>query len=149
MTAQTLRYIKLANSTGSLSKRFRVQFQDLAAGFQAQRTLNRGAAGNLLGQQGSRARAWSLILKVYHTDPNAADGYGNRADLETLFNLNNPAISPSDVITFQDLVDADGDNTGDSYSVLFVNQGLFFMPMSPMLTGVNAWFTVPINLGQI
>lgn len=149
MPALTLAYLRLVTSTGSLDKKFRVLFQNRDVGPAAQRSIRRGVTGRLVTAQGVRKREWNLVLKVYETDPLSGSGYGNLADLETLFNLANPAASPSDVLTLYDNYDANGDGTGDQYTVKIVSPKLTYSAMTPLLTGSNAWGRVPLQLLEV
>jgi hypothetical protein len=149
MPSQTLAYIRLVNSNDSLDKRFRVLFQNRDVGPAAQRSIRRGVTGKLIVTQGVRKREWDLVLKIYETDPLTGSGYGNLADLETFFNLANPAATPSDVITLYDNYDANGDGTGDQYTVKITSAKLPYAAMSPLLTGANAWGRVPIQFMEV
>jgi len=146
MTAATIAYIKLKNSTTSLSKKFRVIMGSLKPSIVGVRSLRRTVAGTLDVSEGARWQSWNMTLKVYATDPVSSD-YGTLADLKTLYLLNNPNGSPSDVITFEENYSTSGSG-GDSHSVIFAGD-LVPENIVPVLTGSGACFYVPIQLIEI
>jgi len=87
-------------------------------------------------QVGHVRRVWRYLLKVYETDPSGGN-YGTISDLETLFALNDPTASPSNVLTLVDHYE-------DSYEVYLVGQ-LDMTPITPRIEG-TAWFRAPIML---
>jgi len=62
------------------------------------------------------------------------DGFGNTDDLETLYRLNNPNGSPSNVLVLTD-------HKGVDHNIYMVGQHLP-LPTGVMIEGENAWFIV-------
>lgn len=78
---------------------------------------------------------WRYILKVYATDPDGGS-YGTLANLKTLFDLNDPDGTPTNVLTLTDHYES-------THSVYIVGD-LIEEPMTPSLS--DGWFKVPIHL---
>ena len=132
-------YITLANSNASLTKRFRV----IATGYRplVRKTgvSRRTITGTLDHQVAPLDYRWEFEIKVYETESDA--NYGTLAQLQTLFELNDPSpgAGATNVITFTDFNDA------NSYSVYIVGD---FMPkpVTSTIFGTAAEFRVPITM---
>src|SRR3990172_7346048 len=117
MPAQTLKYIRLYDSVGATKYRYRVLHTTLKPILSTSRSSRRTVTGALDVQEGARWRAWQMVLKVYHTD--ADSNYGDLGILQTLLNRNNPNGSPSNLVTFEENLDTDGNGTGDTHTCVF------------------------------
>lgn len=140
-------YIMLANSTGTLVKRFRVLADGYLAMLEKTQTRRRTVTGVIDNQEGPVCQRWQFIFKVYETDPtdpskadNDVTGYGRLDHLETFFKLNNPGGSPSNVITFTD-------HYGNSHSV-YLTGVLPEKPISVSISGTAAEFHSQIILEE-
>jgi hypothetical protein len=133
----TNRYIILANSNASVSKRFKtIQMSPvLERSDEIQRTIN----GTLDKSAGVITALHQYIIRC--PAESADSQYGTYADLKALFLLNNPNGTPSDVITLTD-------HDGSTHSCLFLGSISPEM-LTTMLDGPNAHFFVKIQLGEI
>ena len=103
-------YIILRNSDNSVEKKFRVLAQDYDDGTSEKaETMKRTIGGGLSQSIGGIYKSWSPIIRVKHTETES--GYGDLADLQYFFDLNNPQATPSNLITFID-------HHNDSYTVV-------------------------------
>lgn len=93
-------YIILANSNNSLSKKFYVVVGGYEPGLIKKGTIEETLNGHIDYSVGSIVQMENLIIRVKHTSNE--DGFGSVADLKTLFSLNNPNGTPSNVITYTD-----------------------------------------------
>lgn len=66
------------------------------------------------------------------TDPR--DGYGNYADLDYFYSLNNPNGSPSNILTFTDHY--------EQISQVIMNGDFSPQPLGVSIEGATAWFVV-------
>ena len=98
------KFIALRNSNSSLAHKLRVYF----AGFEPVRVksgrMQRTVTGHLDNQVGPVIRHWRYNIKVYAgSDPGNPQGdslhYGTREDLRTFFEYNDPAATPSNVLS--------------------------------------------------
>lgn len=96
----TNNYITLTNSNLSLSKKFRVVMGTLAVVSHRLQTRKRTLTGKSDNQVGASYEGWAGTLRI-HTEGDLA-GYGLLSDLQTFFSYNNPAGSPSNIITLTD-----------------------------------------------
>lgn len=136
----TLSYIVLANSTASISKRFRVVFGSLQKVINKAETRKRSLTGKADVQLGAVFGSWAMTLRMHVTDPDGA-AYGTLANLETLYSYVNPAASPSNVITFTD-------HLNQAHTVHLV--GSFSEEqLTPYLDGTAAAFLVPIAMEEV
>lgn len=132
-------YIILTDSTSN-AYRFRVQFP--RRGYRPIRRkankIQQTVTGKIDNQVGPVTMEWQYTLVVAGTtDPDGSD-YGVLSELRTLFDLNNPNGSPSNVLTLTDHYE----NTHSVYIVGDMQEE----PFSPNLSGSCAWFRVPIHL---
>ncbi len=94
-------YIWLKTNDESLEKKFRVLEQDYDDGtLEKSEEVNKTIGGGIDHSIGAVYKTWSPIIRVRHTEPEA--DYGNMADLEYFFSLNNPNGTPNNDITFID-----------------------------------------------
>lgn len=142
----TQKYIKLANSNASLVKKFRVLLEGYTPSREKMGVRRVTVTGKVDNQVGPVLRTWQFTLKVYETDPTdpakgdaANAGYGLISHLRTLFSLNVPGATPSNVITFTEHNDA------LSHSVYIVG-ALKEKILTPSLTGTSSIFHIPVTL---
>jgi hypothetical protein len=132
--------ITLINSTGSVVAWFRVIAEGYGDGtLLRNETLRRNIHGGIDHFLGDVYKVWEMTIKVRHTENDI--GYGDLADLETLYSYNNPNGTPSDVITFID-------HHGSSRSVKFVGnmeKSLICMKVE----GTTAWFIYRLTLLEV
>lgn len=130
-------YITLSNSNASLTKRFKAT---------ALKTPWRRTDQVTIALDGTPDKAAGIILYprqyVLRVPYVSADSnYGTLADLKTLFELNDPNATPSDVITLTD-------HFGVSIDVIFVGEA-DPQPVSTIIDGNSAFYMVPISLMEI
>ena len=128
-------YITLTNSDSSLTRDFRVI--GYSPELQKTGTQRLTVTGKLDNQSGPILRRWRLVVKVYHTDP-VGGSWGTLGDLRTLFELNDPGATPSNVITLTDF-------DTNTYTVYLVGR-FSEKPKTQYLEGESAWFEVPIEM---
>ena len=103
-------YISLSNSNSTLTKKFRV----LQTGYSPVRrkvgTVRTTVTGKVDNQVGPILGQWNYTLRIYDVDPtdpagsdDDTEGYGTLEHLKTFFDYNDPAGTPSNVITFVDI----------------------------------------------
>jgi hypothetical protein len=131
-------YIILEDSTEN-AYWFRVRFPD--QGYRPVWTkptnVQYTVTGKVDHQVGPIFRRWDYGLIVAVTDPSGGS-YGNIANLRTLYQLNDPAGSPSNLLTLTD-------HYGSEHDVYFVGD-LIEAPLTPNISGACAWFDVRISL---
>jgi hypothetical protein len=93
-------YITLANSSSSLSKKFRVLMGTLQKVITKVQNRRRTLTGKSDSQEGAQFASGAMTLRVHATDD--LTGYGPMAKLETLYALNNPSATPPNNLTFTD-----------------------------------------------
>lgn len=134
----TLTYINLANSDASVTKKFRVVMGSLVKVLNKAQTRRRGLTGRMDSQEGAVWRSWAMTLRVHETE--GVSGYGDLADLEGLYLLNNPGSIPSSTITFTDHLNI-------SYTVSLVGN-LNEENLTPYLDGSDAAFLINIAMEE-
>lgn len=131
-------YIVLANSNASLSKKFGV----LQSGYEPRRekigTHRVTVTGKIDNQVGPVIRQWVYTMRVYASNP--PTGYGTLGDLKTLFDLNDPQATPSNVITLTDFDDT-------NHSVYMMDM-LSEKPVTWAIAGDSARLEVTIVLRE-
>ena len=125
-------YITLTDSAEQISKKFVVIFSGYEPLLDKVQTVNTTINGGLDAAFGGVYETHTYTIKIRETEPRA--GYGSKADLESLFRLNNPNGTPSTVITLTD-------HYGNYHEVLMVGQYLP-TPLSIMIEGDQAWMIV-------
>jgi hypothetical protein len=89
---------------------------------------------------------WTGVIRTAHTLSAAAlaDGYGTLSDLRDYFMLNNPAGTPSNIITLVD-------HTGSAHSGILSGPSDTFSPqaLTTQIEGEQAHFFIPIQLSQL
>lgn len=128
-------YITLANSNGSLSKRFFAKSIDYAPVTREQ-TIDETLGGNWSIVHGRSKAVHKYTLMVAETAPNST--VGSVANLATFFGYNNPNGTPSDVITYTDI-------WGNSHSA-YIQGNMSGAPMGKQAAGTQALFTIDITL---
>lgn len=133
----TNKYIVLANSNASLSRRFSVV--QMSPVLERSDDIQRTLSGTLDKSAGAITALYQYVLRIRaeETDVN----YGSKSDLETLFLLNNPNAVPSDVIVLTD-------HWGFPHSCVFIGN-LAPENVTTVLEGPNAHFMVKVALAQI
>jgi hypothetical protein len=126
----------LANSNTSLSKRFHVVVGGYEPGFIKKGTIEETLNGHIDYSVGSIQQMENLIIRVKHTSDDV--NFGSVADLKTLFSLNNPNGTPSNVITYTD-------HWGVSHSIYLI--GSFEQSLlTTTIDGVEAVSLIKITL---
>lgn len=129
-------YITLANSNDSVTGHYRVIKDGYSPSIEkigAQRFTLTGAVDN---QVGPVRQTWNYTLKVYATEGVA--GYDTLADLQSLFVLNDPSGTPTNVITLTD-------HFGESHDVYMI--GNFApKPIGLDLDGAAGVYLVQVTL---
>ena len=134
----TTKWITLANSNASVSKRFKA----LAIKMPLFRTDNIDITlgGKADKQAGTIIKQYSYILRVPIDTPDDPT-FGTYAHLLSLFVLNNSQATPTDVISLTD-------HFGTAHSCYFVGE-MSPEPLTTMLEGPNAWHLVQVTLQEI
>lgn len=129
------KYITLSSSTGSISKKFRVLQQGFAPSLNKPGQPRYTIGGKPDVPMGAIQDMRTMVIRVRHTEP--ISGYGTLSDLESLYSLNDPSGSPSNVLKLQDHEYP----TTSEKNVYWV--GSFQkMPMTTQIEGEQAWFLV-------
>lgn len=132
----TYPYIILKNSTSTVIKRFKALA--IAPAVRRMDSLEYTLGGKVDKQSGPVVRTWSYVLRV--PEESADSNYGTFNELRTLWLLNNPNASPTDVINLTD-------HYGNAYNVYFIGS-LEPEPLTTMLEGPNAWHIVPVTMQE-
>jgi len=132
------RYIVLANSTGTLSKQFKVVVGSYRVAVKKNQSMQTTIGGKIDLGQGSVHTTHSYVLKVPYT---GTGSYGSLSDLQTLFALSDPGASPSDVISFTD-------HLGNNKNVYFLGE-LAKEPLAYLLDGSDARYMIRIEMVEI
>lgn len=130
------KYFTLTNSDMSLSRKFRV----LHAGWDPIKEKSQTTKKTLNGEwdvsSGGTYARHEYVLRVHGTDPEAGDGYGSKAELDTFFSYDtpNPISGPSNKLNLVD-------HLGNEYIVIMAGD---FAPkvLGAAIEGLNAVFTV-------
>lgn len=127
-----VRYFILTNSTGSLSKKFRVIHGGYRPTKMKRQTVRQTLDGKLDISSGGIFDRHEYLIRVRETDPEP--GFGTKDDLDTFFSYNNPNGAPSNRIGFTDhfgnerIAVMDGDFTP--------------VPVGVVMEGENAIYTM-------
>jgi len=133
-------YLILTNSTGTLSKRFRVIAEGYDNGLPEKTvSASKTVGGGLDVSQGAIYLSWSPIIRVLHTETDS--NYGTLDELETFFRYNNPNGSPSDKITLID-------HQGRSYIVIMLGDFRKSL-LTARIEGTLALYYVKLRLQQV
>jgi len=130
-------YITLANSDGSINVKYAVLVENfrhtIAKSSSSENTMSGGEDVTMGGVR----HQWSMLVKVKDVPDT---GYGSLDNLRTLYALNNPNATPSNVISFTD-------HYGTSHDVYML--GTFTEELlTAQIVGSNAVFIVPIMLKE-
>ena len=128
----TYNYIVLQNSDASLTKRFRVIFQGYKRIKSKPKDFDKTIGGKIDYAVGTVFQQWQFVIKVRETESEA--NFGDKDDLETFFDYNNPQGTPSNVITMTD-------HYGVNHNVLMLGD-FSEQPLSVSIEGTTAWFHV-------
>jgi len=88
-------------------------------------------------QVGPVLRQWTYSLMVSDSE---TGNYGDMSDLRTLYQLNDPDGTPSNLLTLTD-------HYGNTHDVYLMGD-MIEEPMSPKIEGSCAWFRVTIRLAK-
>lgn len=123
-------YIILTNSTGSLSKLFRVLLEGYRPSMKKQMTMDECINGSLDVSMGSIRTVHEYAIRVRHTETSGS--YGTLSDLETFYSYNSPGGTPSNILTLVD-------NSGITHQVIMA--GVFDKTsLTSFISGTEAWF---------
>lgn len=132
-------YITLENSNASLTKKFAVIYPGYNRKKSKPTKFDKTIGGGLDYTAGAIYQQYEFVIRVRATEDRA--GYGDKDDLETFFDLNNPSATPSNIITMTDHFDVNHD-------VLMI--GSFDEKvLGVSIVGLYAWFTVMCNFQEI
>lgn len=131
-------YITLANSTGTLSKRFNVILGGYKVTYHKTGSERETIDGSLDVCQGGVRRDIQYVLRV--SEAVADSNYGTLANLQTLFNLNNPQATPTNKITLTD-------HYGNTI-YCYLTRNLELTPQTTILTGNTSLFLIPVTLRE-
>ena len=129
------KYIELTASTGS-GAYFRVVHGGWKQVSDKTGEINKTAGGSFDHAVGDIYTVFQYTIFVRDDEPES--GYGDRAELERLFALNDPNASPSNVISLSD-------HFSQEYDVLMAGQ-MVPQALTTVISGQYAWFYIPINL---
>ena len=96
----TYPYFILRTSDAGIEKRFRVILSGYAKVLEKMQSINRTIDGSLDVATGSVQTKYMFLVRVRETE--TEEDYGDLADLEMFYSLNNPNGTPSNLITFID-----------------------------------------------
>lgn len=133
----TFAYIVISDSTASKVKRFKA----IKMSMPKQRTdsMQITASGAVDIAAGVILQYLQYTLKV--PEESADSLYGTRLDLDYFFMLNNPAGSPSNLLTLVD-------HYGDTFTVAF-KEDVAPSPITTQLEGNNAIYYIPVKFIKI
>jgi hypothetical protein len=128
-------YIELKDSSGS-GGYFAVVSGGYGPNEERNQTIDRTVGGTLDISQGKNFKVHEMLVRCREAEDRS--GYGDYAELQRLWRLNNPKGSPSDKITYID-------HYGTSHTAYFEGK---FNPdaVTTLLEGENAIFFVPLKL---
>lgn len=130
-------YIILGNSNDSLSKYFRVMHEGYGVTDSKSQQIRKTAGGDWDITEGSVKEIHSYIIRVRQSEPVA--NYGTLANLRTLYALNNPAGTPSNILKF-----TDNYGTGPQNAMLVGDMTRSILGIE--IEGNEAWFYVKVTL---
>lgn len=98
----TTPYIILTNSTGGPASKtfYRVMLEGYGVTDRKSQSMRVTAGGDWDITEGAVKEIHQYIIRIRETEPTT--GYGALADLRTLYALNNPGASPSNILQFTD-----------------------------------------------
>ena len=129
------KYISLTNSNSTLSKNFRVLYQERKVTISKKDSVDVNINGSLEVTTGATLEYHTYTIKVRETE--LVTGYGTLADLKTFFRYNNPNGTPSNRITLVDYYSV----TKSIYLIGDFEEQILGVDIS----GSNAWFLVSIS----
>ena len=141
-------YITLKNSNESTIKKFRVTPKGYKPAIIKPGRIDTTVDGTLDVQVGPVTYQWQYVLRVYTIDPTDADesdaktaGFGTLAHLKELFELDDPAATPSNALKF-----TEHDDSVSEHNPVYLMGSLVTNALGPDLTGVNAVFEIPVMI---
>lgn len=138
--AQDYIWLKTSDGGATKSKKFKVLTQDYDDGtLEKAEEVNKTIGGGIDHSVGAVYKTWAPIIRVRHTETEA--DYGNVADLEYFFSLNNPNGIPSNDITFID-------HHQTTYIVHLVGK-LTKNLLSCEIEGTEAWYLYKLNFMRV
>ncbi len=135
----TNEYITLCTSGSEVNKKFYAILNGYTEIHKRAQTLEENVEGEPLITNGGVYRMFKYVLKLSHEMDDAT--FGTKDDIITMYNLNNPNASPSDVITLID-------HYGVSHQVKFMNN-LELNPLTVIIEGTESYFYTPIEFVEV
>lgn len=133
-------WLKTSDNGVTKSKKFKVLTQDYDDGtLEKAEEINKTIGGGIDHSVGAVYKTWAPIIRVRHTETEA--DYGNVADLEYFFSLNNPNGIPSNDITFID-------HHQSEYVIHLVGK-LTKNLLSCEIEGTEAWYLYKLNFMRV
>lgn len=132
----TNEYITLCTSGSEINKKFYAILNGYTERHKRGQTVDVNIEGKPLITNGGIYKAFDYVLKLTHEvlDPS----FGTKDDLISLFDLNNPNDTPTDVLTLVD-------HYGAFHPVKFLGD-LELNPLTVVIEGEDAYFYTPIKL---
>lgn len=137
-------YVTLTTTGSSpISKRFYAIMTGYMESRQKTQNIEINIGGKPLITNGGVLRTWGYSFKVSNDVGNgmSTGSYGNLADIDYMYGLNNPNGNPSDVFTLIDHYNV-------SHSVKFIDN-LDVTVLTTVLDGDDSYFYVPVKLMEI
>lgn len=136
----TFPYVIFEDSAAVKSVYFRVLQEGFDDGtWNRDESVRQTIGGGIDHSYGGLFRTWDMLIKVRATETES--GYGNLADLEYFYKLNNPAGSPNTTIAFTD-------HHGSEMSVQLVGK-MPKRPLSWQIEGTTAWFIYKVHVQEV
>ena len=135
----TNEYITLTTSGSEISKKFYAILNGYTEIHKKTQSIEENVVGEPLITNGGVYRMFKYILKLSHEMEDTS--FGTKDDIITMYNLNNPNATPSDVITLTD-------HYGISHSVKFTNV-LELNPLTVIIEGTESYFYTPIEFIEV
>lgn len=135
----TTEYITLTTSGSEIEKKFYAILNGYTESHRKAQTIENNVEGDPLITNGGIVRMFSYVLKLSETM--LESGYGTKAELIALYELNDPNGTPSDVITLTD-------HYGVQHLVKFTTD-LDLNPLTTTIEGEDSYFYTPIKLIEV
>ncbi|MEA2000024.1 MAG: hypothetical protein U9N61_11970 [Euryarchaeota archaeon] len=137
------KYIILKASDDSIVGRFKVVSGGYKHTLMKSQDVQRTLGGKIDITQGGIYTQWSYIIRVRHTEE-VGSIYSTLEDLESLYRLNNPNATPSDIIKLTTHTMADD----ASVNVVFIGN-FSDQPLTTILDGIYGYYHVSIKLMEL
>lgn len=135
----TNEYITICTSGSEINKKFYAILNGYTERHKKAQTIDTNIEGQPLITNGGIYREFDYVLKLSHEM--ADTSFGTKDELKTMYNLNNPNGSPSDVITLVD-------HYGVVHTVKFMND-LELNPLTVIIEGTESYFYTPIKFIEV